>query len=113
MGRNERCYCDSGLRFKNCHGELKKLDAMNNEIDVVLKEIARSEEVSEQRKAQQGLGRPIISSKMNDERRIVVVNNRIYSANGWNTFHEFLDSHLTDLFFRGDIIHDTRILDHA
>lgn len=97
MGRNERCYCNSGLRFKNCHGELKKLEAMSNEINVVLKDIARAEKVSEQRTAQQGFGRPIISVKTKDERRIVIVNNRIYSANGWNTFHEFLLDHLWEL----------------
>lgn len=55
------------------------------------------EEKARQQINQQGLGKPIISARGSNGYQIVIVNNRIYGANGWNTFHDFLRSHMAEL----------------
>jgi hypothetical protein len=42
-----------------------------------------------QREKQQGLGRGIVSTKLNGH-RIVAVGNTVYTSKAWNTFHDFL-----------------------
>jgi hypothetical protein len=95
IGRNERCPCGSGKKFKKCHGAPASPSPPLHSADAIgqkLKEI----EVSEIRRQRlQGLGRPIISDVLGDL-RVVAVGSRLYwSAPGkWKTFHDFLISYL-------------------
>ncbi len=47
------------------------------------------------REQQQGLGRPIITMKIQDQ-RLVVVGNALYNSNKWKTFPDFLSCYLSD-----------------
>lgn len=83
LGRNAPCHCDSGRKFKRCHGSLEHLDDQQS---TVLKEHEAREF---QRREQQGLGKPIISILV-DEHRFVAVGNQLHAAHNWKTFHDFL-----------------------
>lgn len=50
---------------------------------------ARMMALEHQRMEQQGLGRPIVSEAVNNQ-RVVAVNNKIYTSSNWHTFHDFL-----------------------
>ncbi|UVL89466.1 YecA family protein [Pseudomonas sichuanensis] len=82
-GRNSPCYCNSGKKFKRCHGAPAYADLQQSAY------FQRHEAREFQRREQQGLGRPIISAKV-DEHRLVAVGNRLHAAKNWGTFHDFL-----------------------
>lgn len=63
---------------------------IRNEIE---KSRLRIEARQHRRSQQQGLGRPIISEQV-AQQRVVVVGQRIYSSTKWNTFHDFLRDYL-------------------
>jgi hypothetical protein len=97
MGRNQPCHCGSGKKFKHCHGRLAPADAEGSlspeiwaGIDQKLKE---TKALHARREKQQGLGRPIISTKT-DSGRIIIVGNRVYHSPAWRTFHDFLRDYL-------------------
>ncbi|HVE44046.1 MAG TPA: SEC-C domain-containing protein [Gammaproteobacteria bacterium] len=92
IGRNERCPCGSGIKFKRCHGNLNKIILDKN----VQKIIKRKQAEEIRRKKQQGWGKPIISAAV-ENHRVVIVGNRMYTGK-WETFHDFLYSHLLSLF---------------
>jgi len=86
VGRNEACPCGSGDKFKRCHGSLPDINADDRRIA----ELVRHREAERyQRQQQQGLGRPIVSTSVGDQ-RLVAVGNGIYYSNKWRTFHDFL-----------------------
>ena len=98
IGRNERCPCGSGIKYKRCHG------ASNNpRISSALPEskigeiLARQQAQELQRKKQQGLGKPIISADMNGT-RFVAVGNALYHSDKWKSFHDFLGHYITFIF---------------
>jgi len=82
QGRNERCRCGSGKKFKHCHGSPDYQDHITKML-----ERAKAGEI--QRQKQQGLGSPIISLEMQGP-RLVAVKNRLLHSAGWKTFHDFL-----------------------
>jgi hypothetical protein len=92
--RNDPCPCGSGHKFKKCHGSIGSLDtlrildspAMRQELKTRL---ARHEAKEFQRREQQGLGKPIISTEAHDH-RIVAVGSTIHYSKNWKTFHDFL-----------------------
>jgi hypothetical protein len=86
QGRNERCRCGSGKKFKHCHGSPEYQDHIAKVVPQML-ERAKAEEI--QRQKQQGLGNPIISLEMQGH-RLVAVKNRLLHSKGWKTFHDFL-----------------------
>jgi len=51
--------------------------------------LARAEAREKQRRAQQGLGKPVISTDWKDH-RLVAVGNRVYFSKSWKTFPDFL-----------------------
>ena len=59
--------------------------------------IARAEAREIQRQRQQGLGKPIISSKF-DGQRVVAVKNRLLHSKRWLTFHDFLIDYIGAAF---------------
>jgi hypothetical protein len=91
IGRNERCPCGSGLKYKKCHASAggppagQAATAMPN-LQHILEQMRASERI---RQAQQGLGRPIVALKSGD-RQIVAVGNRVYFSDKWKTFPDFL-----------------------
>ena len=83
LGRNSPCHCGSGKRFKRCHGSPEHLEVQQAAFRM-------GHEAREfQRREQQGLGKPIISTQV-DEHRFVAVGNRLHAAKNWKTFHDFL-----------------------
>lgn len=93
VGRNDRCPCGSGRKYKHCCGDLTKADrapdrvTFNSDVFDALKRRADADLLQRQR--QQGLGRPIISAKL-AEQRLVAVGNTVYWSDKWETFHDFL-----------------------
>src|SRR5579872_2628903 len=85
IGRNEKCPCNSGIKYKHCHGKSKEGLLLPEE---VVKHVDKLKALDIQRRLQQGLGNPIISTEHNGH-RIVVVANEVYSGK-WKTFHDFL-----------------------
>lgn len=86
IGRNEKCPCNSGIKYKHCHGKLKENHPFSEEIGKQQVDKLKAKDI--QRKLQQGLGNPIISTEHNGD-RIVAVANEVYRGN-WKTFHDFL-----------------------
>lgn len=86
-GRKCACYCNSGKKYKNCHsisrGQIfRPSDSSTKAIEI-------------QRRKQQGLGRPIISTVIKDMRKITV-GDKVYNGR-WKTFHDFLLDYLKDI----------------
>jgi hypothetical protein len=89
-GRNERCPCGSGKKYKHCCGSLARLDNINR---VAAETIQRALTSKVQRERQQGHGKPIISAEVGGH-RLVAVKNRLMQSQGWKTFHDFLGDYL-------------------
>lgn len=89
VGRNDRCPCGSGLKYKHCHG---RHDGGPAPADV--RRALDAHEARERiRQIQQGLGRPIISAKLNDH-QVVAVGNTLYWSKKWKTFPDFLSAYI-------------------
>lgn len=88
IGRNEKCPCNSGKKYKRCCGRLSNYTPEVPMDDIKLFS-QRMEALQKQREQQQGLGRNIIST-MFQGYRVVAVGNRIYYSTKWKTFHDFL-----------------------
>lgn len=89
IGRNDRCPCGSGLKFKKCHGRTQ-LTSSAEDYRHILDRHAADERV---RQIQQGLGKPIIATRM-DDHQIVVVGNTIHWSTKWKTFPDFLGDYI-------------------
>jgi hypothetical protein len=109
-GRNAPCPCRSGKKFKKCHGSTAQLEKERAHHPGRLAELAltmraRHEAREHQRRKQQGLGKPIMSAIVKDQ-RVVVVNNKLLSSKRWHTFHDFLRDYpriaLGDDWFLGE-----------
>ena len=87
IGRNERCPCGSGKKYKRCCGSP---DGRKGHLMAGFdKARARADAQRVQRERQQGLGKPIISVDFNG-RRLVAVKNRLLHSRRWLTFQDFL-----------------------
>lgn len=96
-GRNDPCPCGSGRKFKKCHGSIAILDVLSSTTNPRVSQelqtiVARREAEEFQRREQQGLGRPIISSEFKDY-RVVAVGNTVHFSKQWRTFHDFLNEY--------------------
>ncbi len=96
-GRNDPCPCGSGRKFKQCHGSIGNLDSPrmreSSRMGQELQTIFASREAQEfQRREQQGLGKPIISTQVQDH-RFVAVDGSIHFSTKWSTFHDFLNDY--------------------
>src|SRR5260370_9983010 len=84
--RNAPCSCGSGLKYKKCHGRV-----VNPPSSMTYPpELLAAERI---RKMQQGLGRPIVATRLNDY-QIVAVGKTIHWSNKWKTFPEFLADYM-------------------
>jgi hypothetical protein len=87
VGRNERCPCGSGKKYKRCHGSSVSSDrTLTAQLDYLS---ARADARRIQRERQQGLGKPIIAATFKG-RRLVAVKNRLLHSKRWLTFEDFL-----------------------
>lgn len=100
IGRNDTCPCGSGKKFKKCH------DNFRNELPFLIHQARIEKHIEEegkhlleqcqakeiQRQAQQGLGRPIISTEFRGYRFVAVGKNLHYGK--WKTFPDFLGDYL-------------------
>lgn len=87
IGRNDQCPCRSGRKYKHCHGSSQAVgQVLHPTAELMLQRKLASEQ---QRRSQQGLGKPIISGTLGG-RRLVAVKNRLLHAEGWRTFSDFL-----------------------
>ena len=95
VGRNDPCPCASGRKFKNCHLGRSQAQAqfgseISPELEVMIQQqLSQRQAMEKQRQAQQGLGRPIISSQFKEWRFVAVGNQLMYSKK-WKTAHDFL-----------------------
>ncbi|MCC7005766.1 MAG: SEC-C domain-containing protein [Ottowia sp.] len=94
IGRNDPCPCESGKKYKKCHGGIAHLERIAQVMAAVPGMRARHEAKEHQRTEQQGLGKPIIAVKM-DNGHLVAVKNRLHYSKKWQTFHSFLIDYLT------------------
>jgi len=100
IGRNDRCPCGSGRKFKLCHGRdeyiLPNLISNAKLEKAVLQEGQRLLELQKvkeiQRQKQQGFGRPIISIEHKGTRFVAVGNRLLYGR--WKTFPDFLGDYI-------------------
>jgi hypothetical protein len=100
VGRNERCPCGSGRKFKHCCGHFSQKQPTMNRVPSPqwIEQVWRRHQAAERlRQKQQGLGRPIISCELNGH-RIIAVGRRVFLSKGWATFHAFLLDYLKDKF---------------
>jgi len=93
IGRNERCPCNSGKKYKHCHGGGNvptlppfERDFMRGDFHQKVKEIEAQKRTREQ---QQGLGNSIIAADFKDH-KIIAVGSTIHHSKSWKTFGDFL-----------------------
>lgn len=96
-GRNDPCPCGSGRKFKKCHGSIAVLETLRTlnsprTRQAIQTMVARSEAEEFQRREQQGLGKPIISTEFQDY-RVVAVGRTLHFSKKWKTFHDFLNDY--------------------
>jgi len=92
IGRNNPCPCNSGRKFKRCHGFSKGGTHPQARFQDDL--LARDAALRVQRERQQGLGKPIISAEFKNQ-RFVAVGNRLFHSGRWRTFHDFLVGYIS------------------
>jgi hypothetical protein len=91
IGRNDRCHCGSGKKYKRCHGggaptPPPLADAAQNFARIALmRHQARQKEIE----TQFGLGRPPISLELNGY-QLVAVGPELHWSKKWKTFPDFL-----------------------
>ncbi len=94
IGRNERCPCGSGRKFKHCHGTVASNGRAPRLFPKYIEQARTQWQARERvREKQQGLGRPIIAAKVGDE-QIVAIGNKLVSSRNWKTFPDFLQDYL-------------------
>lgn len=99
IGRNQPCPCGSGKKFKKCCGGISKSSDKRplGPTEVDIKHIIEKHRAAERiREDQQGLGRPIISQKIQDQ-QLVAVGNRLYYSPKWKTFPDFLGDYIKQI----------------
>jgi hypothetical protein len=94
IGRNERCPCGSGRKFKHCHGTVASNGRAPRLFQKSIEQARTQWQARERvREKQQGLGRPIIAAKVGDE-QVVAIGNKLVSSRNWKTFPDFLQDYL-------------------
>ena len=100
VGRNDPCPCGSGKKFKKCHNNprfelpfLIQQARIEQHLEEEGKRLLEQHQAKEiQRQAQQGLGRPIISTEHQGYRFVAVGKNLRYGK--WKTFSDFLGDYI-------------------
>lgn len=91
VGRNARCPCGSGKKFKHCHGVFgTHCPSIATDITKHRGAAAAREHI---RQTQQGYGKPVISAHWQDH-QFVAVGNKLHYSKKWKTFIDFLGDYL-------------------
>lgn len=85
VGRNDPCPCGSGRKYKKCHLNTPSPETIDR-ANLMFQKMDAKEF---QRKEQQGLGKPIISTDANGVRVVAIGSDVLYSDK-WKTFPDFL-----------------------
>ena len=94
IGRNKTCPCGSGKKYKHCHGWSGPSPFGSPVLADALRHSFEKHEAQERvRQAQQGHGKPIISTKAN-EHQVVAVGNQLHFSKSWKTFIDFLGHYM-------------------
>ncbi len=96
VGRNQPCPCGSGQKYKKCHGRLMETPEAPVPAFDLAHHVARHQAEQRVREQQQGLGRPIISGKL-DDHQFVAVRNKLYASKTWKTFPDFLGDYIKEV----------------
>jgi hypothetical protein len=92
IGRNQRCPCGSGKKFKHCHGSFQQEAPPANRQFVA--QAQRWHQADEKiREAQQGFGRPLISAKVAGH-QVVAVGKKVFWSKTWKTVPDFLSDYI-------------------
>jgi hypothetical protein len=100
IGRNQPCPCGSGKKHKNCCGRpLNRATSATFSTDRpdIAKLIDRRRAEDQIREDQQGLGRPIIAFKANDQ-QFVAVANTVFWLCGQPNYEQFFQGKWVTLF---------------
>lgn len=99
IGRNQPCPCESGKKYKHCHGAHPRQAPPRLAIEV---DAARRAMIAEEmlRYRAEGHGRPIISNDF-EGYRFVAVGKKVYYGKGWHFFTDFLLFHMMEVLGRG------------
>ncbi|WP_312218224.1 SEC-C domain-containing protein [Brevundimonas sp.] len=92
LGRNQKCHCGSGRKFKHCCLGFEMERTAPPEMKRAYAAHLADEAI---RRRQQGFGKPIIAVQHGDH-QIVAVNNRIMWSKKWQTFPDFLLDYIKD-----------------
>lgn len=95
VGRNDPCPCNSGEKFKRCHGRFDQSSFIPSHASI-LQRVAEHQADDLRRTDQQGKAKPIISNTFGDH-RLIAVKDRLYYSKKWKTFHDFLFQYLVDV----------------
>jgi len=101
-GRNDPCFCNSGKKYKRCHGAKTRTPAPPPQSalpDGAQLAFARKEAQERRRELIEGKGRPILSADVGNQ-KAVVVGNEILFFRDCRTFPDFLFSYLHGLLGR-------------
>ena len=91
VGRNARCPCGSGKKFKHCHGiSSTRYPPELPDIAKLRQNLAARERI---RQSQQGLGKPVISAHWQGH-QFVAVGSALHYSKSWKTFIDFLSDYL-------------------
>jgi hypothetical protein len=97
IGRNHPCPCGSEKKYKKCHGGIDQLERLAQVRAAIPSMLKRHEAQEQQRREQQGLGRPIIATRMENGYQFVAVKDRLHFSQKWKTFHDFLINYIAFL----------------
>lgn len=94
IGPNKPCPCGSGKKYKRCHGRSGPTP-FGGPIwaEAIRHSLEKNEAQKRIQEAQQGQGRPIISTKVN-EHQVVAVGNQLHFSKTWKTFIDFLGHYM-------------------
>jgi hypothetical protein len=100
-GRNDPCPCQSGKKYKRCHGSSPAAEVSSAVVptipdDEIKLKIAEMQAMMAQQERQQGRGRPIVSA-FHQGQRFVAVGKRLLYSSKWKTFHDFLFDYIKDV----------------
>ena len=99
IGRNRPCPCGSNKKYKRCCGRGNKRTRTFSTIEqqqlsaAIQSSIARHQAKESIRVQQQGLGKPVISTK-HQGHQVVAVGNTVYFSKKWRTFPDFLAEYI-------------------
>lgn len=100
LKRNRPCWCGSGRKYKRCHYPYGPDQVTPQSSTHGIEESRRLFEIRERlRKAQQGEGRPLISTRIANH-QVVATGNTLHYSPSWVTFADFLFDYIAQVLGR-------------